>query len=126
MKRLPTLAVCSLLCALGSAPVVAQDRAPAPDNTRVNKQNAPTADQATNAKTDRELMQQIRKSLVDDKSLSTYGHNVKVIASHGKVTLKGPVNSEEEKRAVEKKAEEIAGAENVTSDITIKAARSKK
>jgi|SRR5690242_9360519 hyperosmotically inducible periplasmic protein len=123
---MPILAVCPLLCALGSAPVIAQDRAPAPDNTRVNKQTAPTADQATNAKTDRELMQQIRKSLVDDKSLSTYAHNVKVIASHGKVTLKGPVNSEEEKRAVEKKAEEVAGAENVTSEITIKAARSKK
>lgn len=106
--------------------IAAQDQPPAPDNSRVNKQNQPTADQATNQKADRELMQNIRKALVDDKSLSTYAHNVKIIARNGKVTLKGPVNSEEEKRTVEQKATDVAGAGNVTSEITIKAARAKK
>jgi hyperosmotically inducible protein len=123
----PVLAVCSVLCSIGVTPLAAgQDRAPAPDNTRVNKQNTPTADQASNASSDRDLMQKIRRSLMDDKSLSSYAHNVKVIATHGKVTLKGPVKSEEEKRTVEQKAEEVAGSGNVTSQITIKAARAKK
>ena len=116
--------MCSVLCAL---PIFAQqDRAQPPDNTKVNKQNGPTADQAANSRTDRELMQQIRKSLVDDKSLSSYAHNVKIIASHGQVTLKGPVTSEEERHAVEQKAADVAGARNVTNELTIKASRVKK
>lgn len=96
-----------------------------PDNTKVNKRDRskmePTADQGKNNATDRELMQKIRKSLMDDKSLSTYAHNVKVIAQGGKVTLKGPVRSEEEKATVESKATEVAGAGNVTNELTVKA-----
>ena len=71
-------------------------------------------------------MQKIRKSVVDDKSLSTYAHNVKIIAKDGKVTLKGPVQSEEEKKSIEQKATDVAGSGNVTNEITIKAARVKK
>ena len=59
--------------------------------------------------------------MMDDKSLSTYAHNIKVIAQHGKVTLKGPVRSAEEKKTVEDKATEVAGAGNVVSKISIKA-----
>ncbi|MCC6590366.1 MAG: BON domain-containing protein [Bryobacterales bacterium] len=65
-------------------------------------------------------MQQIRKAVVADKSLSTYGHNVKIIATNGKVTLKGPVHTEEESKAIEAKAVEVAGAGNVTNQIAVK------
>ena len=65
-------------------------------------------------------MQKIRKAVMDDKSLSTYAHNVKIIAQDGKVTLKGPVRSEEEKQTIEKLATDVAGAGNVTDQITIK------
>ena len=68
-------------------------------------------------------MQKIRKSLMDDKSLSTYAHNVKIIAQDGKVTLKGPVRTEEEKRTIAQKANEIAGAGNVTDEMTVKPAK---
>lgn len=115
--------------ALGSAGLYAQ-QSPAADNTKMNKRDRSkaeaTADQGKNNTTDRELMRKVRRALMDDKSLSTYAHNVKVIAQNGKVTLKGPVHSEEEKKAVEQKAAEVAGADNVTSEITIKAARAKK
>ena len=98
------------------------------DNSKVNKQDQSksgvTADQAKNNKTDRDLMQQIRKSLMDDKSLSTYAHNVKVVAQNGKVTLKGPVRSDQEKRTVEAKAVEVAGAGNVVDEITIQPPKS--
>lgn len=103
--------------------------AQAPDNTKVNKgdrnQGAPTADQGKNNKSDRELMAQIRKSLVEDKSLSSYGHNCKIIAQHGKVTLKGPVRSDEERKTIEQKAREVAGEGNVDNQLTVKAARTK-
>ncbi len=94
--------------------------APQSDNTRVNKNQSPTADQATNGMSDRDLMQKIRQSIMADKGLSTYAHNVKIIARDGKVTLKGPVRSAEEKSAIESKALEVAGAGNVTNDLTVK------
>jgi hyperosmotically inducible periplasmic protein len=104
--------------AASGTPLIAQQTAdqgasaPA-DNTKVNQRdqnsNEPTADQQQNSRSDRDLTQQIRKAIMNDKSLSTYAHNVKVITQNGQVTLKGPVRSEEEKRAVEAKATEIAG-----------------
>jgi hyperosmotically inducible protein len=100
---------------------------PPADNTKTNQRDRsagePTADQAKNNTSDRETMQKIRQSLMDDKSLSTYAHNVKIIAQNGKVTLKGPVRSEDEKRTVEQKATEVAGTGNVTDEITIKPAK---
>ncbi|MEO8597279.1 MAG: BON domain-containing protein [Candidatus Solibacter sp.] len=108
----------------------AQQAPPAPDNTKVNQRDrskdAPTADQAKNTTTDRDTMQKIRKAIMADKGLSTYAHNVKVISQGGKVTLKGPVRSEEEKTSVEQKATEVAGAGNVTNEITVKPDTSKK
>lgn len=51
-----------------------------------------------------------------DKSLSTYAHNVKVISQNGVVTLKGPVRSEEEKKAIESKAMEVVGSGGKVND----------
>ena len=84
----------------------------APDNTKMNqdeRNSGNTADQQKENQSDRELVRQIRRAIVQDKSLSTYAHNVKVVAQGGTVTLKGPVKSEEEKAAIEKKAAEVAG-----------------
>jgi osmotically-inducible protein OsmY len=96
----------------------------APDNTAVNKadrdKNVPTADQGKNNMSDRDLMKHIRQDVVSDKSLSTYGHNVKIIATHGKVTLRGPVQSEDEKKAIEEHAKKYAGDGNVTNNLTVK------
>jgi hyperosmotically inducible protein len=96
----------------------------APDNTKVNKRDRskaePTADQAKETTSDRDVMQKIRKAVVADKSLSTYGHNVKIVSEHGKVTLKGPVHSEEESKNIEAKATEVAGAGNVINQLSVK------
>jgi hyperosmotically inducible protein len=114
---------------LGSTWVIAHEQstqnAPVPaDNTKVNQrdQNAsePTADQQANNRSDRDLTRQIRQAIVKDNSLSTYAHNVKIVTQDGQVTLKGPVRSDEEKRAVEAKAAEIAGQGKVTSELDVK------
>jgi osmotically-inducible protein OsmY len=98
-----------------------------PDNTKVNSRDrakgAATADQQKENTTDRELARNIRRSLMDDKSLSTYAHNVKVVAQNGQVTLKGPVRSEDEKKSVEAKATEVAGAGRVTNQISVTPAK---
>jgi len=97
---------------------------PATDNTKTNERdrsaNEPTADQQKDTRSDRDITQQIRRSIVNDKSLSTYAHNVKVITQHGQVTLKGPVQSEDEKKAIEAKAAEVAGENKVSSKLNVK------
>ena len=99
---------------------------PATDSvTLFSAKSEPTADQGKNNLPDREIMQKIRKSIMDDKSLSTYAHNVKIISQHGKVTLKGPVRTAEEKKTVETKATEVAGAGNVTDQMTVKSDKKK-
>ena len=110
---------------------VSSSEAQAPaDNTKVNKRDRAkgeaTADQQKENSSDREITQKIRRALMDDKTLSTYAHNVKVIAQDGQVTLKGPVRTEEEKQAVEAKATEVAGAGHVTNQLTIAPAKNSK
>jgi osmotically-inducible protein OsmY len=104
-------------------------QAPA-DNTKVNKRDrakgAVTADQQKENTSDREITQKIRRALMNDKSLSTYAHNVKVIAQNGQVTLKGPVRTADEKQTVEAKATEVAGAGRVTNQITIAPSKNSK
>jgi osmotically-inducible protein OsmY len=93
------------------------------DNTKINKQDGSqkelTADQQGETKQDREITQEIRRAIVKDNSLSTYAHNVKIITVGGMVTLKGPVRSEKEKRAIEEKAVQIAGNDKIKSEIDI-------
>ena len=131
MKLVYRSAVRAFLCTgllLGSgALALAQEPAtqpPAPDNTKVNERDRskdePTADQQKNSRSDRDITQQIRQSIMNDKSLSTYAHNVKIITQSGQVTLKGPVRSEDEKKIVETKATEVAGENKVTSELAIK------
>jgi hyperosmotically inducible periplasmic protein len=110
---------------LGSAQEPAsQQAAPAADNTKMNQgdqnKRVPTADQQKENRSDRDITQQIRQSIMDDKSLSTYAHNVKIITQDGQVTLKGPVRSESEKQTIAAKATEVAGANKVTNDLNVK------
>jgi osmotically-inducible protein OsmY len=108
-------------------PAMAQTPA---DNTKVNKQDrakgAVTADQQKENAADRELTQKIRKALMQEKTLSSYAHNVKIVTQDGQVTLKGPVRSEEEKQMVAAKATELAGADHVINQITIAPAKTSK
>jgi len=96
----------------------------APDNTKTNQRDKdktePTADQQKENPSDRDIAQQIRKSVMKDKSLSTYAHNVKIIAQNGLVTLKGPVTSDDEKKAIETKAAAVVGQDKVTSELEVK------
>jgi hyperosmotically inducible periplasmic protein len=131
MKRKATKALIAEMVLMSSLSLVwarqgadASQNPPAADNTKTNQrdQNAsePTADKQKENPTDRQLTQQIRRALMKDKSLSTNAHNVKVIAQDGAVTLKGPVDSDTEKQAVEAKAAQIAGSDKVTSNIQVR------
>ena len=118
IRFLPVALLCSVTTITPSA--FAQTAA---DNTKVNTRDraagAVTADQQTENVADRTITKRIRQSVIDDKSLSTYAHNVKIVAQGGQVTLKGPVRSETEKQTIERKAIEVAGAGHVTNDISV-------
>jgi hyperosmotically inducible protein len=91
-----------------------------PDNTKQNKdQTGPTADQQKMDPADRAITQKIRKAIHEDNTLSVYGHNIKVITRDGKVTLRGPVRSQEDKSNIEAKAVAVAGQDNVTDQLEI-------
>ena len=112
------------------APALSAGAQTAPDNTKTNQRDrakgAATADQQKENASDRDITQKIRQAVTDDKSLSTYAHNVKVIAQDGQVTLKGPVRSEDEKKTIEAKAVEVAGDGHVSNQITIAPSKNSK
>lgn len=120
------IAGCALLLLCG-APLTlraqsAQDQSSttAPDNSANNKDHSMTADQQSAHKSDREITREIRRSIVSDKSLSTYAHNVKIITQNGAVTLKGPVHSDEEKQTIDSKAADVVGHDKVNDQLTVK------
>ena len=126
----PSLRVAAVSCAFllfASAPIVvqAQDQstppaATAPDNSAQNKGQHTTADQQKSNTSDRDITKKIRQAIIADKSLSMYGHNVKIITRNGMVTLKGPVHSDEEKQTIASKAADVVGQDKVTNQITVK------
>jgi hyperosmotically inducible periplasmic protein len=118
--------ICSIL--VNAAALVALQSAgaqavPPPDNTKSNQTDPSnrevTADVQKENETDRRLVQRIRKSLMAKKDLSTYAHNVKIVALNGQVTLNGVVRSDDEKRKVASLAEEVAGKQNVVNDLKV-------
>ena len=70
-------------------------------------------------KSDLEITQQIRQSVMDDDSLSFTAKNAKIITRDGRVTLKGTVESEQERTAIVEAARKVAGANNVDNQLQV-------
>jgi hyperosmotically inducible protein len=92
------------------------------DNTAVNKRDREATaktpmDQKENKK-DIDFSADIRKKVVDTK-MSVTAHNVKIITQDGKVTLRGPVKSDDEKKQIEEIARSVAGNDNVDSQLEV-------
>jgi hypothetical protein len=77
-------------------------------------------DQGTSV-ADRETTAQIRKGVVAATGLSVNAQNVKIITNNGRVVLRGPVNSAEEKRRIGEIAAQIAKSENVDNQLEVTA-----
>jgi len=95
-----------------------------PDNTAVNERDRSSAsktpiDQDEN-QPDINLTAEIRKAVLARDNMSLNARNVKIITSKGKVTLRGPVNSDDEKKAIDSIAKDLAGKDNVTNEIEVK------
>jgi osmotically-inducible protein OsmY len=94
----------------------------APDNTKSNQapsNMSQTADKQLNNATDIDLTRRIRLSLTDDKDLSTYAHNVKIVTANGTVTLNGVVRTDDEKAEIGTKAASVVGKDHVVNEIKV-------
>jgi len=112
----------SILCLLAVAGVaVAADNTPS--NPQPNVQGgAPemsTAQDQGNSPEDRDTTQKIRSALMKNDQLSMTAKNIKVITNNGQVTLRGPVNSPDEKNSVGAIAEGIAGKDKVSNETEV-------
>jgi hyperosmotically inducible protein len=87
-------------------------------NERDRSETAKTPIDQNENQSDIDITANIRKRVVDT-DLSLDAHNVKIITQDRKVTLRGPVKSEAEKKQIEDIARDVAGAENVDSQLEI-------
>jgi hyperosmotically inducible protein len=124
MKRSTT----HIMAALAAIPILSlsalgEDKKEA-DNTKNNERDKSgetrtPADQS-NTPDDLKLVQNIRHAVVQDKSLSMTAKNVKIITAGGQVTLRGPVNTADEKKKIEDLARAAAGKNKVVSQLEVK------
>jgi hyperosmotically inducible protein len=137
MRKLAKLI--SLTLALGSAAALAADppansamttpaaqgqTTPDADNTGMNARDkngaTRTPEKQTNRDADRKLLASVRRAVTRDKTLSTSAHNVKIVATGGVVTLRGPVRSEDEKAKIETLAQHVPGVASVENQLDVK------
>jgi osmotically-inducible protein OsmY len=83
------------------------------------KGNTVTTEGQPQNKRDEKLMQRVRKSINDEKSLSVDAKNIKVVSVNGKLTLRGPVQSAAERDLITRRASDIAGMENVDDQLKV-------
>jgi hypothetical protein len=100
----------------------APERYPA-DNTGRNLRDATgattTPEDQSMTESDRKLVQRVRKSITDERSLSVDAQNVKIVSVNGKVTLRGPVKTPAEKDLIYRKANAIVGTGNVDDQLEV-------
>lgn len=73
-----------------------------------------------NNKSDVDITARIRKAVMAEKNMSVNAKNVKIITNHGQVTLRGPVNTLEEKRLIGELANTVASVANVNNQLEVK------
>lgn len=95
----------------------------APDNTAMNQRDSTNAtltplDQGE-SETDRAITQAVRQGINSNPSLSLNAKNVKIITVNSLVTLRGPVDSEEERTLIVRIAKDVGGVMNVDNQLEV-------
>lgn len=118
-------ASCLTACDGGSSSTTTTSAPPpatAPNNTAVNTRDKPadsiTAGAQGQNKNDVQTTADIRKRVMDAK-LSVDAQNCKIVTQNGKVTLRGPVKTQDEKDTIAKLATDVAGTGNVDNQLEV-------
>jgi len=100
------------------------DTSASPDNTGKNVRDrsdaALTSGDQNENKQDLEITRQIRRAITSNDDLSQEAKNIKIITTNGKVTLRGPVNTDQERKTIESIAQKVQGA-TVDDQLEVKA-----
>lgn len=122
--------VCLVLCGCNDADSPGTTAAPSSpaaasvdkDNTTVNQRDreatAKTPLDQNENQSDINITANIRKEVVNTK-MSVNAQNVKIITQDGRVTLRGPVKSDEEKKQIDSLARSVAGANKVDNQLEV-------
>jgi hypothetical protein len=73
-----------------------------------------------NSQADLDTTARIRREIIATKGMSINARNVKIITIDGRVTLRGPVNTEDEKRLIGEIANRIAPSGSVDNQLEVK------
>ena len=125
LTRIIKQASATLACVtIMSLTALAADRKVDSDNTATNQRDrsgeTKTSDDQSNTSADLQITQAIRRGLMKDDDLSNDAKNIKVITANGQVTLRGPVNTAEEKTKVEQITKSAAGSAQIVDQLDIK------
>ena len=89
-------------------------------NIRDRDQRTLTPLDQGNSKADVAITAQIRKEIIAGKEMSVNARNVKIITKDGHVTLRGPVDTDEERRLIGDIADRAAQSANVENQLEVK------
>jgi hyperosmotically inducible protein len=125
MKR--TLLALTCLSALGLAALAADNKKVEPDNTATNERDrsgeTKTSGDQSNSSADLKTTQAIRQALMKDGELSMTAKNIKVITANGHVTLRGPVNTAQEKAKIDQLAKSAASGAQIDDQLDVKGSK---
>jgi hyperosmotically inducible periplasmic protein len=95
-----------------------------PDNTAINERDrsgeTKTSGDQANSSADLKTTQTIRQALMKDGELSMTAKNIKVITANGRVTLRGPVKTAQEKAKIDQLAKSAAGGAQIDNQLDVK------
>lgn len=122
---LKTLALYSLLAGTPAHPETKLDarRAEAVKKPKADAGTSLTPMDQSNDEFDVKLTQRVRQAIVGDDRLSFTAKNVKIITRAGEVTLRGEVNSTEERKVICALAAKEAGAGKVKDELELPGSR---
>jgi len=124
LKLLASVFVAAMGCR-GGEESQHKDMADQADNTQRNERDrgsaAVTPMNQGESKRDITITQQVRQDVVAQDELSTTAKNVKIITHEGVVTLRGPVDSAQEKNEVAQLARKVDGVKEVDNQLEIAA-----
>jgi hyperosmotically inducible periplasmic protein len=94
-----------------------------PNNTGINKRDRSgaslTPEDQGGSDADRDMTRRIRRAIVETKGLSVDARNIKIITVNGKVTLRGPVANEQERKTINDVVHKM-GITSVNNQLEVK------
>jgi osmotically-inducible protein OsmY len=117
--------ILSVICISGLA-LTALGQETKPDNSAQNVRDrsgeTQTSGSQSNSSDDTKLTAAIRSAIVKDDSLTMTAKNVKIITEGGTVTLRGPVQTAEEKSKIEQLTASAASGMKIDNQLEVKEA----